>query len=621
MRVLSAAIIGLERLAFGTLAQDVLQLSISTAVPEGASSPVDPSFAGFGIEPSNLFSYTGMEQPNTLTFNLIDNLASYTGKPPHIRLGGNTEDYMIYHEDMTQWTWINNPDPVGQGAFATDHMLIGPRFFEAANRFPKGTPVTWGLNLAYSEDDWADQITTMATQVIENCPNLTLASLEIGNEPDLYLENGFRSGTWNGRVYTQQWLERAAVLYERVLRPNNITNAFFEPAATASTIGTDFQIQDLMSYGIDVLANDSSTSYIASWNQHDYYYYIGVSTYALTLSHFLQLSTTEDQFHAWVEQLDQAGATPFPYALREMGVVGPIGLEGITNTFGAALWALNFLLYTAMLNITSVQLHMTDNSNASAWQPIDIYGRQPFVRPLYYSYAAFGQIIGPTCTAQIAAVDLGTQIPTGYDGYVRAYAVYQAGTWESMALINAMPSNTSAKDKPSVTVRVNTSTDLAGQKVHLSYLSNAGSDSTEGTTWNGLDFETSGDGTSTDIDDGLSGQTVQIADDGTVEFQVRDSQAVVAKLGHGAGAGLEPDQAACAAIAQRSPEPGGNASSSIAGTSGGDGSASGGSTTDSAGGGNNAESIANRKEFWLGGGRQNWIAVVVVAMFLGILYL
>lgn len=591
MRRFYATLIGCLSLGQGSSLENVVKVDISDTPPADASSVIDPSFAGFGIEPSNLFSFTGMEQPNELTFNLINNLVAYTGKPPHIRLGGNTEDYMVYHKDMTQWTWINNPDPIGQGAFPADHMLVGPRFFEAANRFPKGTPVTWGLNLAYQEDDWQDQIVTMAQQVIENCPNLKLVSFEIGNEPDLYLRNRFRSGTWSGHTYAQQWLERAAVVYEQVLKPKNITSAFFEPGCTASTIGTDLRIQDLTAFGMDQKAPDSSRSYIASWNQHDYYYYIGVSTYTLTLSHFMQLSTTEDQLSAWTGQIDQAHATPYPYALREMGVVGPIGLEGITNTFGAALWTLNFLLYTATLNITSVQFHMTDDSNASAWQPIEMYGRRPFVRPLYYGHAAFDQIIGPTCTARVARVQLQGGMPQGYDGYVRAYAVYQAGVWENLVVINSKPTD-GGGSIPSLSVELALPTDLAGQTVYMSYLSNAASGSTAGTTWNGVEYESSGDGTSTAKDDGMSGKTVQVRDDGTLTINVRDSQAFVANLGHRVGEGLQADQVACAAIAHRSPSTdgggdggsggsGGSRLSSGAGSvmSGGSSTGSGGSST------------------------------------------
>lgn len=542
------------------IAQGTLQLQLTDSLPASSSDFISPSFAGFGIEPSNLFSFTGYDNPNELTFNLIDNLVGYTGYPPHLRIGGNTQDYMVFSESQDQWTWINNPNSHGQGAYASDSMLIGPRFFQAANRFPKGSPVTWGLNLAYEESDYIDQIVLMAQQVINGTSNLHLVSFEIGNEPDLYAENGFRTGTWGGDVYTAEWLDRASALYTQVLEPKGISSNFFEPGTTASTIGTSFQINDLDTLGIAVQANDLSSSYIASWNQHDYYYYIGVSTYPLTLYSFMTLSTTSDQFAAWVTQIQQAEATQYPYALREMGVVGPIGLEGITNTFGAALWTLNFFLYGATLNISSIQMHMTDNSNASAWQPIELYDRQPFVRPNYYGFAAFDQIIGPSCQAQAAQYDI-TAYPGDYGGRITAYSVYQDGALDTVVVINANMANVSDTSKESITVSLSLPSSAAGKTLYLAYLSNTGADATSGTTWNNLDFEQSGDGTPTTVNDGLSGQTVTVGSDGTASITVRDSQAVAARIGSKVGTGAA-NQSACAALASRSPGIGATSTSS-----------------------------------------------------------
>lgn len=94
--------------------------------------------------------------------------------------------------------------------------------------------------------------------------------------------------------------------------------------------------------------------------------------------------------------------------------------------------------------------------------------------PLYYSYAAFDHTIGPTCTVQVAPVGLGTVIPTDYETHIRACAVYQPGVWKSLVVINAMPSNISVEDKPSLTIRLGTLEDLASQTIHLSYLTNQG---------------------------------------------------------------------------------------------------------------------------------------------------
>ncbi|KAI0098587.1 hypothetical protein F4776DRAFT_650327 [Hypoxylon sp. NC0597] len=412
-------------------------------------------------------------------------------------------------------------------------MLIGPRFFEAANRLPKGTTVTWGLNMAYEQNDYIERITTMAQKALSRCPNLKITAFEIGNEPDLYTKNGFRAGDWGGKVYTRQWLDRASAIHQQVLRHRGIHSNLFEAAATASTIGNDFQIVDLAGFGIYPKAS-TSTPCLRGWNQHDYYYFIGISEYPLTLKHIMKLRTTEDQFTAWAAQVQQARQTPFPYSLREVGLVGPLGVAGLSDVFGAALWTLNFLLYTASLGVASVQFHMTDNSNASAWQPVPMYGRQPHVRPLYYGVAAFDQVIGRSCAAQVSRCAI-AEVPAAYRDFVRAYSVYQQGQLASVVVINAKMANSSQVKKDGVVVQLQLSTAAAGQTVYLSYLTSKGADATANTTWNGISFERSGDGTPTQVS--AAEQTAQVADDGTASFSVRDSEAVVASLGRGLGSG------------------------------------------------------------------------------------
>ena len=532
-------------------AQNVVSLSITPQPTSGASGIIPPSFAGFGIEPSNLYSFTGGAQENQLTKNLLQNLAGYTGVPPHVRLGGNTADYMIYDANMNQYTIEDNPNPVGQGVYPADQMIIGPRYFEVINRLPAGTPITFGLNLAYEEPDYRDQIATMAEQAVERLTDVDLVSFEIGNEPDLYLQNQFRSDpTWGGSAYTQQWLDRANAVWNRVLKPKGMRSDFFEPGATASTIGTSFEIDNLDEFGITQNANGSSNPLISQWNQHDYYYYIGVSTYPLTQYHFMTLSTTNDQFAAWLTQIEQARGTGYRYALREMGVVGPIGLYGITDVFGASLWSLNFFLYAATLNITMVGMHMTDNSNASAWQPTDaFYGNQPFVRPIYYAFAAFDQVIGPTCQAQIGGYVLSGQ-PEAYQGRSAAYSVYQDGTLSSIILINSNEANVSETNKASLTFELTLDKQFAGEDLYLAFLTNDGADARHGTTFNGVSYEESGDGTPSKVDDQV--RMVSVNDDGTVQIEVRDSQAVIANIGEPLGK-KKANKAACASLARSQP--------------------------------------------------------------------
>ena len=251
------------------LAQSI-SISLGNSPPDGASDYLDPSYAGFGIEPSNLFSFTGKEEPNQFTVKLLQNLADYSGAPPHIRLGGNTQDYMVFESSNTNYGWTSNPDSTAQGAIAADSMIIGPNYFAALERFPKDTPVTFGLNMAYMDDDYEDKITALAQAAVDGMKNVKLYSFEIGNEPDLWLQNSFRSAPWDGKTYTSQWLDRAEVVYERVLKAANLPSSFFESPATASTIGTTFDIAHLVVDGI--MEGRNGDNFLATWNQHDYFY-------------------------------------------------------------------------------------------------------------------------------------------------------------------------------------------------------------------------------------------------------------------------------------------------------------------------------------------------------------
>jgi len=531
---LTSVLMALISLAITVSAQSTATLSPAAVATQASSisKELDPAFAGFGIEPSNLFSFTGGTTTNELSVNLLANLGDYSGVPPHLRIGGNTGDYMIYNAAYTDYALETNPDPTGQGVIASDLYIFGPSYFKALDRFPYNTPITFGLNLAYDESDYLSNIVTEASAVLNGLTNVQLTSFEIGNEPDLYLENGFRNGSWGGQVWTQEWLARASAIYSHVLQPAGIAPNFFEGPATASTIGTTFEIDDLIQDGV-MEGQNGSSSLLAAWNQHDYFYYVGVSTYDLTLDLLMQLSNTETQFKYWVSEVDEGLNSSLPYYLREMASVGPVGLTGISDTFGAAIWTLNFFCYAASVGVGSVQMHMTDNSFAAAWQPIEKYGQGPHVRPSYYAFAAMAMLIGSgNGTTQIAALTP-SNVPAGYADYVRCYAAYTNGALSAVVLINAMPSNASNASPGSVSFALALGAAYAAQTLYAGVLTGPGADAQNGTTWQGVSFEASGDGKATGT---AAAEATTLDGSGAAVLAVRDSQAVIANIGYRLGA-------------------------------------------------------------------------------------
>jgi hypothetical protein len=254
----------------------------------------------------------------------------------------------------------------------------------------------------------------------------------------------------------------------------------------------------------------------------------------------MDLDATNTQFAYWEKQVGIALNTKLPYVLREMSSVGPIGMPGVSDVFGASLWTLNFFLYAASIGISSVQMHMTDNSNASAWQPIPMYGHDTsFVRPQYYAHAAVAQIVGNgNGTTQISSLKT-SNVGAAYDGRIRAYTAYANDKLQSVTLINAKLA-TSSSDKGSFTFNLNLGSANANKDVYISYLTADGGDSQTGVTWNGMTYNDV-TGQSSIVDNTVTMTTTDGS--GKVAIPVRDSQAVVANIGFqlGVNAVLKPD--------------------------------------------------------------------------------
>lgn len=255
----------------------------------------------------------------------------------------------------------------------------------------------------------------------------------------------------------------------------------------------------------------------------------------------MDLDTTNTQFKYWEKQVGIGLKTGLPYVLREMSSVGPIGMPFVSDVFGAALWTMNFYLYAASLGISSVGMHMTDNSNASAWQPVPMYGRDTtFVRPQYYAHAAVAQIIGNgNGTTQIHSEDT-SDVGAGYDGRIRVYSAYANDKLQSITLINAKQANASESNKGSFSFNLNLGSDNANKEVFISYLTAPGADSQTDVVWNGMKYDDI-TGESSQVDNNVVMTTADGS--GKVTIPVRDSEAVVANIGAqlGVNAVLKPD--------------------------------------------------------------------------------
>jgi len=67
--------------------------------------------------------------PNAFSNNLLNNLGNFTGTKPHIRVGGNTQDYALYNASLE--TAINGTFNLAKSADYPTTIFIGPSYFES----------------------------------------------------------------------------------------------------------------------------------------------------------------------------------------------------------------------------------------------------------------------------------------------------------------------------------------------------------------------------------------------------------------------------------------------------------------------------------------------------------
>jgi hypothetical protein len=138
-------------------------------------------------------------------------------------------------------------------------------------------------------------------------------------------------------------------------------------------------------------------------------------------------------------QLAQKAASKgLPFVLSQVNNIGQTGVKDVSDTFGAALSALDFALYAAAGNVSRVHMHQVGGAPLSAWHPGNAGGKPREVLPVYYAHLATAAMVGPAAARAAGELRIVHLPPTanasGEDEV--AYAAYERGRLARVMLIN-----------------------------------------------------------------------------------------------------------------------------------------------------------------------------------------
>jgi hypothetical protein len=354
-----------------------------TIDPATTVGQVGPRFVGLSYEKSHLTDgfFSAANAPLVALFKLLG--------PSLLRIGGNSVDAT---------TWDPSSLPADAGAIGT---TIGAADVDDLRAFLDATGWTaiYAVGLKSSTPAAAAAEATYAASTLGG----TLYGFEIGNEIDLYgLSYTQLLASWNG--------EESAI------------HAAVPAAKMTGPAMADYN-------SIAQFASDEAQT-ISLLTQH---YYIGDGLVATsTMATMLAPDPNLPPLLQTMQSVTKLNAIADGYRIDETNSFYDHGAPYVSNAFGSALWAIDYLFANATSGSSGVNFHGggagQDGPTPFLYTPIEeiggvVTGAQPiFYGMLLFTLAGTGDVLAATATA--ANVDF------------RAYAVSHADGSSALVLAN-----------------------------------------------------------------------------------------------------------------------------------------------------------------------------------------
>ena len=397
----------------------------------------------------------------------------------------NDRDFALFDADLKVAT---NGTYVPQ--ISEDYPLIlsfGPSFFESYQTWPNAKFVH-GLNLAKNGSSDLNSLIDSIPYACKALSDNNFLFWEMGNEPDLYKTSAQgirRPASWNETDYVKEWNQKISDVNNALKKSCGhdwvLGNQFKWLAP--SFAGTNNSLKAVKTWGTP----QDPHHYIGRFSSHNY---IGGATQpGVTLAGTLMNHTkTVSSVTAHVNEHDalKAAGLTVDYILGETNSLYNQGAPGLSNSFGAALWGVDFALYCASVNIKQVFYHMGTDYRYASWQPIPTNKTSIGTKPPYYGNVAVAAALGNITRSAVRVQN----IPMNNEETEAAYSVYAGEKLQRLMVVNMNQYNysvTNPTTRPEVLYNFTVPTSCAGVGLVQRLIAN-GSDAITGITFNGRSY-------------------------------------------------------------------------------------------------------------------------------------
>ncbi|KAJ7359116.1 glycoside hydrolase family 79 protein [Mycena albidolilacea] len=415
-----------------------LSLQAANKTVTGLSIPIHGTFFGFSVEMSVITQLFGKNSSfiQVPLLNLLANIQERAGAV-HIRIGGNTQEYAYYVDTLPDGHAISKEKADTNNPTQTPAVIYTMDLFYVLANISSLVNVKWYIGMPFNDT------ANLRFQIVEYGEAIlgdNLIGVQVANEPDLYAAHGHRNSSYSPQNYADEFGAFITALAANTNVP--VKNNLIGPSVSGTW--SPEQVWDT-GFLTDYTASLSALS-VEHYPTDNCFPIYGTGTYhdpQIEFYDFLNHTSAVALCEPYLASTAIAQAAGKPFLMFETNSASCGGFPGISDSFGAALWALDYGLQMAASNFSGAMLHVggqnvfynpftappTNQSKYYEWT----------IGAVYYSALISSEVFAKTNTSQI--IDLKGN---NDNIYTPQYAIYESGAIARVALFNYITDPTGA---------------------------------------------------------------------------------------------------------------------------------------------------------------------------------
>ncbi|KAJ7145148.1 glycoside hydrolase family 79 protein [Mycena crocata] len=425
---------------------------LSSLPPPGLSIPQSGYFYGFSIEFSVINQILGINASflQVPFLNLMSNMQARGGSV-RVRIGGNTQETATMVTSLPDGKMMEKGPPADDPSqMLTPPLLYTPEVVYMLANISSLVNVQWYLGIPLND---TEQLRLQIAEVAETVLGDRLLGFQVGNEPDQYGIHNHRPMTYNEYDYSNDFGVVDAALRadpkmssvkRKLIGPSISGNWKLEDVWNTGFLDTyedSFAALSVEYYPENNCAKVLNTSNATIDPQEIFYTYLNHTAGRNIVNKYL--NRCDERPLPFLCILSQAYSTTIaqeyklPFIMFETNTASCGGFPGISDSFGSALWALDYGFQMAYSNFTTALLHVggqtppTNQSTYHSWT----------IGPVYYSALIVAEAFGKSNKSRIIDLQMNND-----SIYTPGYAIYDNNVLSRLALFNFITDPTGASD-------------------------------------------------------------------------------------------------------------------------------------------------------------------------------